>query len=78
MGGQEAREALDWRRTYTHVHADRDALASRVSELEQALRASADYIEAEYREGDKPYQVAIIARTALAGSPAEKQEGGET
>jgi hypothetical protein len=72
MSGQEAREALRSRAEIAEsaledVRAERDALASRLSELEQVLRLTQAALEG-LAEGIAEH---------LAGSPAEEQEGDE-
>jgi hypothetical protein len=42
-----------------------DAAAVRIRELEASLREMAVYAEANWREGEKAYQFAILARSAL-------------
>lgn len=41
------------------------ALLDALDEAEKALREIARYTESEWREGEKPYQLAIVAREAL-------------
>jgi hypothetical protein len=72
VSGQEAREALRSRAEIAEsaledVRAERDALASRLSELEQVLRLTQAALEG-LAEGIAEH---------LAGSPAEEQEGDE-
>jgi len=48
------------------IRAERDALLARNVALVTALREIHDWCYGEYREGEKGYQPAIVARAALA------------
>jgi hypothetical protein len=51
---------------FLEAQARAEAAEQRVAALEEALRGIQGWIESEFREGDKEFQVALACRAALA------------
>jgi hypothetical protein len=52
-------------------------LRAALAECQRALHAIQDDVMLEYREGDRPYQYAILAANALAAAREETRSGGD-
>lgn len=61
----ERAELAAWYRRATLAEAELSRVSREAEELRKALRQIKDYVLLEYREGDKEFQIAMLAATAL-------------